>query len=170
MDEALAYPAEEAASLGAGRCQVTLAADGSILVSDAGRGTHTVVDDAGRVIRKPVMATRDVRFFSERRPPRLPDGQPRRGMSVVAALSSWLVHTNRCADGAWSQRYEYGVPVTDLQPVVADGSTGTSVRFFADPVLVPQRDVPAELVRQWATEWSALELSVHDDRPGMVRS
>ncbi|MFE3584908.1 hypothetical protein [Streptomyces vinaceus] len=50
-------------------------------------------------------------------------------MSVVAALSEWLVHTNRRADGSWVQRYEHGVPVTGLTAVPDDGSTGTTVRF-----------------------------------------
>jgi DNA gyrase/topoisomerase IV subunit B len=36
--------------------------------------------------------------------------RPRRGISVVAALSEWLVHTNRRRDDAWTQRYEHGIP------------------------------------------------------------
>ena len=37
-----------------------------------------------------------------------------RGISVVAALSEWLIHTNRRTGGSWTQRYEHGVPTTDL--------------------------------------------------------
>ncbi|MFF0220538.1 hypothetical protein [Streptomyces vinaceus] len=69
------------------------------------------------------MATKDLRFFDHPEAQLLPDGHPRRGMSVVAALSEWLVHTNRHADGAWVQRYEHGVPVTGLTAVPDDGST-----------------------------------------------
>lgn len=58
-----------------------------------------------------------------------------RGISVVAALSEWLVHTNRHRDGAWVQRYEHGVPVTDLVPVAGDGKTGTTVWFLPDETL-----------------------------------
>lgn len=43
-----------------------------------------------------------------------------RGMSVVAAWSEWLVDINRRAEGSWTQRYERGVPVTDLQPLLRD--------------------------------------------------
>lgn len=47
-----------------------------------GRGTDTRFDSRGVAVKKPVMATRDPRFFDH------PDhGYPRRGMSVVAALS-----------------------------------------------------------------------------------
>lgn len=64
----------------------------------------------------------------------LSDGQPRRGMSVVAALSAWLVHTNPRGNGSWTQRYERGIPVTDLAVVADDGTTGTTVT--SDPTLL----------------------------------
>ncbi|GAA1548968.1 hypothetical protein GCM10009804_01600 [Kribbella hippodromi] len=129
--EVLAYPEDEAESAGRrGRCTITRYVDGSIAISDDGRGTDTRVDEHGAVVKKPIMATKDLRFFDEAAGPLLPDGHPRRGMSVVAALSDWLVHTNRRTNGAWTQRYEYGVPVTDLQPVAADGTTGTTVHFL----------------------------------------
>lgn len=57
------------------------------------------------------------------RPPavRVSEGRPRRGMSVVAALSTWLVHSNRRSNGSWTQRYERGIPVTDLAALADDG-------------------------------------------------
>src|SRR5690606_22846334 len=62
--EVLAYAAEEAEALGRrGSCTVTLHPDGSVAVSDDGRGTDTRRDDEGNVVRKPVMATKDLRFF-----------------------------------------------------------------------------------------------------------
>ena len=130
--EALAYPADEAAATGTGSCEVVMHPDGSVSVADDGRGTDTRYDADGRPVRKPVMATPDLRFFTAEHPPLLADGRPRRGMSVVAALSMWLEHTNRRSDGAWTQRYEAGVPVGDLAPVPADGRTGTMVRFHPD--------------------------------------
>lgn len=134
--EVLAYAADEARERGTGSATVTLHPDGSISVADDGRGTDTRRDADGRVVKKPVMATRDLRFFDAEAPPVLSDGHPRRGMSVVAALSTWLVHTNRREDEAWQQRYERGVPVTDLVAVPDDGTTGTTVRFLPDAALV----------------------------------
>jgi topoisomerase-4 subunit B len=132
--EVLAYPEDEAESAGrTGKCSVTAYDDGSIAVTDDGRGTDTRVDEHGNVIKKPIMATQDLRFFANPDAPLLPDGLPRRGMSVVASLSEWLVHTNRRVNGSWTQRYEYGVPVTDLQPIDTDGTTGTTVHFRPDP-------------------------------------
>ena len=92
--EVLAYAADEAEELGGGRAVVTVSDDGSVAVADSGRGTDTRVDDHGRTVKKPVMATKDLRFFDAADPEMLPDGRPRRGMSVVAALSTWLEHTN----------------------------------------------------------------------------
>ena len=134
LAEVLAYADDEAQVTRAGRCVVVLAADGSVSVADSGRGTQTRVV-AGAALRKPVVPTKDLRFFDTEPPVLLPTGRARRGMSVVAALSTRLVHTNRRAEGAWRQVYEHGVPVGGLEAVEADGTTGTTVRFWPDPVL-----------------------------------
>ncbi len=137
--EVLAYANDEAEALGRrGLAVVTLHPDGSVEIRDDGRGTDTRRDDAGRIVRKPVMATQDVRFADPGSAPRLADRRPRLGMSSVAAVSRWLVHTNRREEGAWSQRYEHGVPTTTLADVAgcAGEGTGTSVRFLPDPAYV----------------------------------
>ncbi|MGZ4635628.1 hypothetical protein [Oryzihumus sp.] len=76
------------------------------------------------------MATRDLRFFGSLATEALPEGHPRRGISVVAALTAWLVHTNHRGTGSWTQRYEHGIPVTGLEPVAARPTTGTTVHFL----------------------------------------
>ncbi len=135
--EVLAYAADEAAEQGRGMAVVTLHQDGSVSVADDGRGTDTRRTTSGRLVRKPVMATRDLRFFDHPDPPALPDGHPRRGMSVVAALSRWLEHTNRRVEGSWCQRYEHGHPIEALLAIAPDGTTGTTVHFLPDPDLAP---------------------------------
>lgn len=159
--EVLAYAVDEAAYGDGPRAVVALHPDGSISVADNGRGTDTRVDDEGRTVRKPIMATQDLRFFESHSPPVLSDGHPRRGISVVAALSSWLVHTNRRPEGAWTQRYEQGIPVTDLDAIESDGTTGTTVHFSPNPSLVvgPGLD-PIELGRLIETAARAGNLTV----------
>ncbi|MFD9080543.1 ATP-binding protein [Streptomyces erythrochromogenes] len=164
--EVLAYAADEASSQGGGRCAVVLHPDGSLSVRDHGRGTDTRVDEDGRTVKKPVMATKDLRFFDFPQAEVLPDGRPRRGMSVVAALSEWLVHTNRRRGGAWTQRYERGVPVTGLEPVEADGTTGTLVRFRPDGSLGAVTAPTAADLSRLAAAWPHLELRVDDRRSG----
>ncbi|GAA1629638.1 ATP-binding protein [Georgenia ruanii] len=176
--EVLAYADDEAEALGRrGRCRVTVHEDGSIRIADDGRGTDTRRDRAGRVIKKPVMATKDLRFFDAGHDALLPDGRPRRGMSVVAALSRWLVHTNRRHDGAWTQRYEHGLPVTDLVPLDdrpdgvddrpgtrtgsgAHAATGTTVHFLVDHHLVDRPTTTPDEVRAAARfSWLSVEVT-----------
>ena len=163
--EVLAYAADEAEGAArAGHAVVTRHADGSVSVADDGRGTDTRVDAAGRVVRKPVMGTKDLRFFDDPDAEMLPDGHARRGMSVVAALSEWLIHTNRRTNGSWTQTYEHGVPTTDLTPVAGDGTTGTTVHFQPDTaILMSLRVVTCELQR--AARWPQLHIELVDKRP-----
>ncbi|GGW59593.1 hypothetical protein GCM10010503_40980 [Streptomyces lucensis JCM 4490] len=170
--EVVAYAADEAGSRGGGRCVVTLHPDGSVSVKDDGRGTDTRLDERGRTVKKPVMATKDLRFFEHPEAERLPDGHPRRGMSVVAALSEWLIHTNRRINGSWSQRYENGVPVTGLVPVATDGTTGTCVRFLPDEALRSRWPLTASDLARWSEHWPDLTARLDDqrdsrDRPGL---
>ncbi len=158
--EVVAYAADEAEYNSGGRCVVTLHADGSVSVSDDGRGTDTRTDDQGRQVKKPIMASKDLRFFDFPDAQRLPDGHPRRGMSVVAALSRWLVHTNRRRHGAWTQRYEYGVPITDLLPVTANGTTGTIVHFCPDHDLLEMVEPTVRELIQLTSPWRRLSVEV----------
>ncbi len=162
--EVLAYAADEAQNTGLGNATVTLHANGWVSVTDNGRGTDTRADSQPPVVRKPVMATKDLRFFDRPEAAVLPDGHPRRGMSVVAALSEWLVHTNRRHDGAWVQRYEHGLPVTDLTPIPADGGTGTTVQYLPDPVLVPAVQLQPSELRELARSFGPhLAIKVIDE-------
>jgi topoisomerase IV subunit B len=163
--EVLAYAVEEAESTGnTGHCVVTLHADGSMSVADNGRGTDTRYDTAGRPVRKPVMATKDLRFFDAPDAQRLPDGHPRRGMSAVAALSTWLLHTNRRRNGAWTQRYEHGIPVTDLLSIPDDGTTGTTVHFLPAETVRSMGEVSPSVLRQLTAPWLRVTVEVVDER------
>jgi len=164
--EVVAYAADEARARGTpGLCAVRLHADGSVLVSDDGRGTDTRADPSGRPVRKPVMGTKDLRFFDSPDPPRLPDGRPRRGISVVAAASEWLAHTNRRREGAWVQEYRHGRPAGELTALPPDGTTGTTVHFLpADAVGTAADADPAELA-SLASAWGPhLTVRVEDLR------
>ena len=162
--EVLAYAADEAECTGTtGNCMVSLHADGSVSVADNGRGTDTRFDELGRPIKKPVMATRDLRFFGSPDAPRLPDGRPRQGMSTVAALSTWLVHTNRRRTGAWTQRYERGIPVTGLLPIPDQDATGTTVRFRPTDSAGSTSGLSRSVLQQAGIVWPHLIIEVIDE-------
>lgn len=128
--EVLAYADDEAAALGRiGHAVVRFTTDGMVAIADDGRGTDTRRDERGGIVRKPVMATRDVRFFDAPAPPLLPDGLPRRGISTVAALTSLLVHENHRSEGGWTQEYRQGMPATALDRLPGRSTTGTIVAF-----------------------------------------
>lgn len=131
--EVVAYPVDEAEAGTTNRVLVTLHGDGSISVEDNGRGTNVFFDEHGNPMVKPIMATRDIRFFNNPEAELLPDGLPRTGMSVVAALSTWLIHENRRLNGAWTRRYEHGLPESALTEVAAGPHPGTVVHFHPDP-------------------------------------
>jgi topoisomerase-4 subunit B len=170
--EVLAYAADEAESTGTtGRCVVTLHANGSVSVADNGRGTDTRHDAEGQPIKKPIMATKDLRFFDHPGAQQLPDGHPRRGMSAVAALSQWLVHTNRRHNGAWTQWYEHGIPVTALDSIPDQDTTGTTgittgttVHFLPAASVHSLPGISPSTLRSLTAAWPPLIVEVIDER------
>ncbi|MEU3047076.1 ATP-binding protein [Streptomyces sp. NPDC006984] len=167
--EVVAYAVDEAEAGHGGLCRITLYSDGSVAVADNGRGTDTRLDESGHVVKKPVMATKDLRFFDNPDAPFLPDTHIRRGMSVVAALSTWLIHTNRRLNGSWIQRYEHGVPTTDLRPFADDLTTGTTVHFLPDEPLRTASNTSFDDLARLTQSWQHLSIEV-DDRRGTQRS
>jgi len=145
--EVIAYALDEAADGTTDRVLVTLHDDGSISVGDNGRGTFVRFDDDGVPMVKPIMATRDLRFFEIPDVPVLPDGRRRSGMSVVAALSEWVSHTNRRTEGSWTQRYEHGLPRDGLTELPPTGTTGTVVHFRPDPAFFGTDTITTETLR-----------------------
>jgi topoisomerase IV subunit B len=86
------------------------------------------------------------------------------GDRSVRWQNQWLVHLNRRRDGAWTQRYRYGIPVTGLVPVDPDGSTGTTVRFLPDRNVQPTvAMLPRHL--EVLTRWPSVAIDLIDQRP-----
>lgn len=158
--EVLAYANEEAEHLGrVGSAQVIVNSEGLVTITDDGRGTDIRLDRDGHLVRKPVMATQDVRFFGADNAPRLPDGLPRQGMSTVAALVPHLRHDNHRADGAWSQTYRYGIPDCELHLIAGDGATGTTVAFLSGADILGPRNLTASDVESF--EWLRIDARPH---------
>ena len=162
--EVLAYPVDEAREGTTSQVRVVLHADGSVSVSDDGRGTETRVDADGVARVKPVMATQDLRFYGRSDAPLLPDGHRRSGISVVAALSEWLVHTNRRAEGSWRRRFEHGLPVGELETLPAQHASGTVVHFRPDPDLVDFAVSASELLEATKAYAAVVPVEVVDER------
>lgn len=103
-------------------------------------------------------------FFDSPNAAILADGHPRRTISVVAALSEWLIHTNRRLNGSWTQRYEHGIPVTDLTPIPDDCTIGTVVHFLPSRALVSNSHISASKLRRLAASFRPLlPVEIYDE-------
>lgn len=162
--EVLAYAVDEAIEGTTTKVCVTRHHDGSFSVADNGRGTEMRYEESGRPRRKPVTATRDLRYFDVAEGAALPDGHPRFGMSVVTALSEWLTHTTRRDGRGWEQRYEHGLPVGLLTETRGDGAPGTTVRFRPGRGLVtPEHVTLSSLGAVCAAAYPFVQLHLVDE-------
>jgi DNA gyrase subunit B len=70
------------------------------------------------------------------------------GVSVVNALSIWLEAKVKYEGGVYTQRYERGVPVTEVVKVGSSKESGTIIRFLPDPEVFEQPAMDLEVVSQ----------------------
>ena len=113
--------------------QVFMRPDGSITVADNGRGIPVDLHpEQKRPALEVVMTMLHAGGKFDKKSYKVSGGLHGVGVSVVNALSSWLVVEVRREGSLWTQRYERGVPVTDVQKVGASEGTGTTVSFMPD--------------------------------------
>jgi DNA gyrase subunit B len=159
----------------AGYCdciEVTVHDDGSVSVTDDGRGipvdTHEKYDKPAVEV---VMTILHAGGKFDNKSYQVSGGLHGVGVSVVNALSQRLrVEVNR--EGAvWHQEFEAGAPVTDLETVrelrPAEG-TGTTIRFWPDEGIFETTDVSfsrlESRLRELAFLNSGVEIALADER------
>ncbi|HEY5168640.1 MAG TPA: DNA topoisomerase subunit B, partial [Thermoleophilia bacterium] len=93
------------------------------------------------------------------------------GVSVVNALSEWLELDIYVEGFHWHQRFERGVPVTELvkkEKLDKSGPSGTTVSFMADPDIFEDVDydfrVLAQRLRETAFLTKGLRIELNDER------
>jgi len=92
------------------------------------------------------------------------------GVSVVNALSEWLV-VEVCRDGhRFRQRYTRGVPAGDMQRIEECEATGTTIHFRPDPQIFDNLDFNfntlAQRLREVAFLNRGLAITLCDERKG----
>lgn len=122
----------------AGYCkliQVDLNPDGSVLVSDDGRGIPTDIHPrTGRSALETVMTVLHAGGKFGGGGYKVSGGLHGVGVSVVNALSEWVEATVWRDRTVYTQRFERGVPVTELVAKPStEQRTGTTIAFKPDP-------------------------------------
>jgi DNA gyrase subunit B len=81
------------------------------------------------------------------------------GVSVVNALSEWLIATVRRDGNVYRQEFARGVPTTDMVvvgPMEKDEATGTTISFLPDAEIFEELDIEAGTVTQRLRETAFL--------------
>lgn len=92
------------------------------------------------------------------------------GVAVVNALSQWLEVEVRRDGDVYHQRYQRGVPVTDLEIISQSKSTGTKVTFQPDPEIFEELEFNFDTLSHRLRELSFLNMGIKiilkDDNSG----
>ncbi|MHC3380543.1 DNA topoisomerase (ATP-hydrolyzing) subunit B [Haloarcula sp. H-GB5] len=161
----------------AGYCDnidVTIHDDGSVSVSDDGRGipvdTH---EEHGRPAVEVVMTILHAGGKFDNKSYQVSGGLHGVGVSVVNALSKWLEVEVRRDGALWKQRFDHGKPEYDLKKVrdlEPDEETGTTVRFWPDDEIFETGEFKfstlSSRLRELAFLNSGVAISIHDERDG----
>ncbi|MEM4472136.1 MAG: DNA topoisomerase (ATP-hydrolyzing) subunit B [Archaeoglobaceae archaeon] len=149
---------------------VTLHSDGSASVEDNGRGIPVDMHELGRPALEIVMTKLHAGGKFGNKVYKVAGGLHGVGVSVVNALSEWLEVWVKRDGKVYYQRYERGVPKTDVLIVGEANGTGTKVRFKPDPeifeVLEFNYDTVSQRLKEIAYLNAGLKIILKDERNG----
>ncbi|MBC7252842.1 MAG: DNA topoisomerase (ATP-hydrolyzing) subunit B [Actinobacteria bacterium] len=156
----------------AGYCRniwITIHRDNSITVVDDGRGIPVgIMEKQKRPAAEVVLTTLHAGGKFGGKVYKVSGGLHGVGVSVVNALSEWLILEVGRDGKVYQQRYERGVPTTDLQVVGESKRTGTIIRFSPDPEIFEtvefDFDTIAQRMREMAFLNRGLRIEIRDER------
>jgi DNA gyrase subunit B len=160
------------AAMGFCNCiDVILHKDKSVSIRDNGRGIPVDIHpQAGRPAVEVVLTNLHAGAKFGAKAYKASGGLHGVGVSVVNALSEWLeVEVRQNGKIHW-QRFERGIPVTDLEVKGETDETGTTITFKADPNIFEVTDysfdVLAHHLREQAFLNKGLKITLNDERTG----
>jgi len=150
---------------------VEINGDGSATITDDGRGIPTGFHEKyGRSALELVMTTLHAGGKFDRKSYNVSGGLHGVGLSVVNGLSEWLEIEVWREGQIFRQRYERGLPVTEIEEVGQTDRRGTKVTFMPDPEIFEERDFDAEILshrlRDLAFLNKAVRIEFRDRRIG----
>jgi len=153
------------------RIEVTVHADGSVTVADDGRGIPVEIHPGeGRPALEVVMTTLHAGGKFDSKTYKVSAGLHGVGVSVVNALSEWLVAIVHRDGRIYRQRYSRGKAVSDLEVVGETDRTGTVISFRPDPEIFEDTnfdfDILHHRLRELAFLNKGLEIVLEDERSG----
>ncbi len=163
IDEALAGTCDQ--------ISVTLLGDGSVSVEDNGRGIPTDLHpEQKRPALEVVMTMLHAGGKFDSSTYKVSGGLHGVGVSVVNALSSWLVATVHQKGSIFRQRYERGQVVSDMEIIGNTDKRGTVIHFMPDPEIFDETvfkyDIIAYRLRELAFLNHGLTITIDDQRAG----
>ena len=162
----------------AGYCteiRISVEKDGSVSVSDNGRGIPTgIIPKEGKSAVEVVLTKLHAGGKFGSGGYKISGGLHGVGLSVVNALSEWLEVEVRQNGKLYKQIYNRGIPQRDLQIIGDAEETGTRVTFFPDSdifeTLEFSYDVMRRRLRELAYLNKGLTISIEDKREGREHS
>jgi len=161
----------------AGYCtkvDVVLNADGSVSVTDDGRGIPVEAHAEGKSALEVIMTTLHAggKFDSEAY--KVSGGLHGVGVSVVNALSVWLEVEVRRDGNVYFQRYDNGVAKEPVKVTGKAKKTGTKVTFMPDPKVFETTemhfDVLSTRLRELAFLNSGAQITIMDEESGKAHN
>lgn len=139
---------------------VILHSDGSATVEDNGRGIPTGMHEIGKSALEIVMTKLHAGGKFKKKAYRIAGGLHGVGVSVVNALSEWLEAKVFRNGKIYHQRYERGVPVSEVKILGDTDRTGTIIRFKPDETIFESIRFDFDIISQRLRELSYLNRGI----------